>query len=112
MKFNNPQEAVRVLEVRLNKFNEKVKTMVEYNAAQMENASKQNAPWTDRTGNARNSIYAFVEENGKTLELLHGIGMEYGKYLEVSNQGKFRIIKPTVDNYTPRIKKDIINLGV
>jgi len=110
--FYNAQQATRALEIRLNDFNKKLATLVEYEAAQIENQSKQNAPWTDRTGNARNTIYAFVEQNGKNLELLHGIGVEYGKYLETSNQGKFRIIKPTIDDFTPKIKKDIIDLGV
>lgn len=59
--------------------------------------AKHNAPWRDRTGNARRSIHQEQGDNG--MSTLIGIGMPYGKYLELSHGGKYRIIHPAVFSY-------------
>ena len=59
--------------------------------------AKHNAPWTDRTGNARRSIHQ--ERSSDGMEAMVGIGMPYGKYLELNHGGKYRIIHPTVFSY-------------
>lgn len=59
--------------------------------------AKHNAPWTDRTGNARRSIHQ--ESSADGMEAMVGIGMPYGKYLELNHGGKYRIIHPTVFSY-------------
>lgn len=68
-------------------------------AAELENHSKNVRPWTDRTGNARRSIYAFSDINSQTIKIYHGIGVDYGVYLELSNGGKYRVIGPSVNMY-------------
>lgn len=67
--------------------------------ADAEATAKNKAPWTDRTANARNSIYGgFVEMRGRTkIAGYLGIGVIYGQYLELKNGGKFRIIRPTLE---------------
>jgi hypothetical protein len=52
-------------------------------AEDMENYAKANAPWTDRTGDARERLHATVEETGPigTIVLAHGV--DYGIWLEV-----------------------------
>jgi hypothetical protein len=107
-----PQQAMTMLRKRIGQFRGKVVQLAEYEAAQLENDSKRNAPWTDRTGNARNSIYGLVQEENGEVEIVHGINIEYGKYLETKNEGRYRIIKPTVDEALPRIKKHLQDLGV
>lgn len=67
--------------------------------AEAEAQAKLTAPWTDRTGNARNSIggYSPVEGGqGKVVGVL-SIGMFYGVFLELSNGGKYRIVWPTLE---------------
>lgn len=64
---------------------------------QTENQSKRGAPWKDRTGNARNSIFGRATKESTRIIGYHGIGMPYGVFLELSNQGKYRIIWPTMD---------------
>ena len=59
--------------------------------------AKHNAPWTDRTGNARRSIHAESQNNGLRSNV--GIGMPYGKYLELDYGGKYRIVHPTIFSY-------------
>jgi len=108
----NPAQAIKLLQGRLNSFKGKVIKLADYEAAQLENNAKRNAPWTDRTGNARNSIYGRTQTAKDEVEIVHGIAIDYGKYLELKNEGKFRIIKPTVDEALPRIEKDLQNIGV
>lgn len=71
----------------------------ERTAAEMENHSKNTRPWTDRTGNARRSIYGYMDLNSSEIRIYHGIRVEYGVYLELSNGGRYRVIRPTVDAY-------------
>lgn len=59
--------------------------------------AKHNAPWTDRTGNARRSIHQESRNSGLISEV--GIGVPYGKYLELDHGGKYRIVHPTVFSY-------------
>ena len=71
----------------------------EITAAQMENSSKTTRPWTDRTGDARRSIYGYADITPKTIVIYHGIRVDYGKYLELSHGGKYRVIAPTVNSF-------------
>lgn len=57
---------------------------------------KQNAPWTDRTGNARATLQGEARHKTAVHEIiLHG-GMPYQIYLETRFGGKYAIIGPTV----------------
>lgn len=68
-------------------------------AAELENHSAIVAPWTDRTGNARASIYGYADINSETITIYHGIRVDYGIWLEIANGGRFRVIVPSVDKY-------------
>lgn len=70
---------------------------VQVTAAQCVVYAKQRAPWTDRTGNARRSIHS--EPGDKNMSAAIGIGVFYGKYLEKSHGGRYRVIDPTVFSY-------------
>lgn len=83
-------------------------------AEEMEQYAKANAPWTDRTGDARERLHATVEETGPigTIVLSHGVS--YGLWLEISNGGRFSVIAPTIDVFGPRVMRSLqnmINLG-
>ena len=88
---------------------------VAYDQAEaMENYAKANAPWRDRTGDAREFLHATVEETGPigTIVLAHGV--EYGLWLEIANGGKYSIIPETIDVFGPQIMRtlqNMINLG-
>lgn len=64
-------------------------------ATRTESDMRTNAPWTDRTGNARGGLRCIHEEAGSkhTLVLFHT--MDYGFWLEVIQDGKYAIIGPT-----------------
>ncbi len=76
-------------------------------ALDMEVDAKRGAPWTDRTGNARRSITGTSARQGDFLRSALAIGMFYGKYLELSNGGRFRIVRPTIDGHRRRFVQAI-----
>lgn len=58
---------------------------------------KQNASWTDRTSNARQSLYAEVEASLFSIVIAMDHGVEYGFWLEYANAGTYSIIGPALD---------------
>lgn len=82
-------------------------------AGQLEARAKRNAPWTDRTGNARNGLFGSTEVTGLRrnevkIRLAHT--MDYGVFLELARDGKYAILKPTVDAAVPEIWESYRNL--
>jgi len=78
------------------------KTVIE---PMIEKRAKANAPWTDRTGDARRLLHAetLVSASEVVVRLHHGV--YYGLFLEVSHAGRFAILKPTLDDS----RSDIMN---
>jgi hypothetical protein len=70
--------------------------------------ARMNAPWEDRTGDARAGIRAQAAgDNGDiVLTLFHTV--EYGLWLEVIQNGRFAIILPTLEQQAPRIMDETI----
>jgi len=66
-------------------------------AAEIEAFAKSTATWTDRTGHARQSLQGTAQQNeiATILRLAHGV--EYGKWLELANSGKYAIVYPTIE---------------
>jgi len=69
----------------------------------LENHAKQHAPWTDRTGNARQSLFTASELANDVVTLYLSHGMEYGVYLETRWAGKYAIILPTLQAHQGQI---------
>ena len=57
---------------------------------------KRNAPWHDRTGNARGSLNARSEHTATTDELVLAGGVDYQIWLEVTHGGANAIIIPSI----------------
>lgn len=78
---------------------------------------KENAPWTDRTGNARSGLFSTTAYGLKRdhWELIMSHGIHYGIYLEVCNSGKYSVIKPALQHVGPlllqRISKTLWRIG-
>lgn len=80
-----------------------VKAM-EATMAEAEADAKRSAPWTDRTGNARNSIGGYTDDSDKKHPTgILSIGMFYGVFLELKNAGKYRIVWPTLEIAAQRL---------
>lgn len=66
-------------------------------AKKLEAEAKQNAKWTNRTGNARNSLRGtFGWRENKCRIVLSG-GMDYSVWLELANGKRFAILVPTME---------------
>ena len=72
---------------------------------------KYNAPWTDRTGNARQGLHAATERHKLRLyALIFAHTVEYGIWLEVTHGGVNRIIEPSVRNQGDALMRDVSGL--
>ena len=78
-------------------------------AGTMEGYAKSNAPWTDRTGNARQGLHGGVDTDGDRFVLYLSHGVEYGIWLELAHGGNYAIVRPTADAHLPRIRRTVID---
>ena len=69
--------------------------------------AKKFAPWKDRTGAARRNLRVTFLNFGRYYVLQFAHGVYYGKYLEYRWGGRFAILRPTAQIYTPRLRDRI-----
>ena len=73
-----------------------------------ESYARTNAPWTDRTGNARNGLFAQHDKEEMVRHELTVYGtMPYTFWLEVKWSGKYAIIGPTLVHIAPLMAGDL-----
>jgi hypothetical protein len=91
--------------------------LAQFFAAKIEEDAKIHAEWQDRTGNARQSLRGYTNqdapggypnpadlaEDAIALYLSHG--MDYGVYLETRYAGAYAIILPVLQRWYPEITK-------
>lgn len=77
----------------------------------IENYAKEHAPWTDRTGHARQSLVATADveqgAGGFTGTLTLASGADYGIWLELAHGGRFAIIMQTLQQFEGEIMQTI-----
>jgi len=94
IKWSNPLPGnLRVAEVSLR---QAVWNVVQKGAIDGQNHMRTSAPWTDRTGNARQGLFgrAFRQGQGYVI-VLYGT-VEYQIWLEVANSGQYKVIEPSL----------------
>lgn len=101
--FDNAKELNRHI-------NRAVALVFRYWDGRIETAMKVNAPWTDRTTNARNGLSARYERVGVTHRIVLSHGVPYGIYLETMKNGEHSIIMPTVRAYGPRVMQALVGV--
>lgn len=74
-------------------------------AKRMEEEAKRNAPWTDRTSNARNSLKGDFEWKGNKAKIILSGNMDYSVWLELANEKKYSIIVPTINRNAHKVLK-------
>lgn len=102
-----------VLAANLERYGERVITAITavagYIATQMANSAKHQAPWTDRSGNARSGIFGASERDAAQglviIYLSHGPAIDYGVYLELAHGSRFAIIMRTIEAHLPEIHR-------
>ena len=60
---------------------------------------KQHAPWTDRTANARNGLFAKPEARDDQVRIVFSHTVPYGVWLEIRWEGRYAIIMPAVKEF-------------
>ena len=107
-----------------------------YVGQKMQNEGRGNAPWQDRTGNARSGLFFAVDGFGlgtvvgkvkpaavevgtdtvtisgdeDTLLIAFGHTVYYGKYLELSNGGRYAVVMSTLERNLPVLEKMLRDL--
>lgn len=76
-------------------------------AKEMEAYAKSNRVWTDRTSDARDRLKGDSKSMGTRVRCSISHGVDYGIYLEMCNEGKYRILKPTIDTVGPKAVKGL-----
>jgi hypothetical protein len=85
--------------------------VVEYWDSRIESHMKINAPWKDRTGNARIGLFAKAgHERGQRHWIDLGHRVPYGIWLEIRWEGRYAIVFPTLIMFGPRIMKTLNKL--
>jgi hypothetical protein len=85
----------------------KLYAVLQYEAPKVEAAMKQNAPWTDQTGNARQGLGAQAYDTHEGLGIVLYQSVSYGIWLELAHGAKYAIILPTVESEGPRVMQSI-----
>lgn len=82
----------------------------EYKASrdQIEAQMRQDAIWEDRTGAARWGLTAYVENEDDVVRMYLQHTVDYGYWLEVIQNGRFAIIRPTLEEHARRITYNAI----
>jgi hypothetical protein len=76
----------------------------------IEDYMKLNAPWKDRSSNARQGLNVRVDKSKERTELVLAHTVEYGIYLELAHAGAWAIINPTLDIYGPKVWDSVLDI--
>jgi hypothetical protein len=80
----------------------------------MQEWMKENAPWKDDTGDARAGLTATAVDTGSVIAEIvvsHDPSLAYPIYLERDYQGRYAIIRPTLDYWQPRLQRSLQNIA-
>lgn len=80
-------------------------------AAEMQSYAQENAPWEDRTGDARDRLQAYVvhDDNAETSTIWLAHGVDYGSALETMRGGELAIIMPTILQFQDRVVGAVVD---
>lgn len=81
----------------------------EVSTAQMEQSAKKNAPWTDRTGNARRTLEGFTDKSWHERYIGVCGNMFYSPALEMLYGKKYAILYPVVQAETRNVLLRLAN---
>jgi hypothetical protein len=81
--------------------------VMQYHEATVQDYARSNAPWTDRTTNARGGLFAKAYRSGRAHGIVLYHTVSYGIWLEVRWGGKYRIIVPTIQRQGVAVMKTL-----
>jgi len=84
-----------------------LKAFTSYQADKIQDHMRNTAPWTDRTGNARQGLFAKgVNGAGENAIVMYHT-VPYGIWLEVRHSGQYAVITPTLQHEGPRVMTEL-----
>jgi len=114
---------IRNLERYKNAVLDALHKLAQYLVILLEGYAKENASWTDRTSNARQSLAAYIDDQvpstfsadeaiayvgeklaDEMVAIYLSHGMSYGIDLETRFAGRYAIIWPTIEEHLPEIE--------
>lgn len=106
-----PEEAFLALaDAYIGAINDALFALAQRRAPEIEAWLKANARWIDRTGNARQTLFAEAEKLVQGAAINLGDGMEYFLWLELAHGGTYAIIGPAIDFWGPVLWNDVKEL--
>lgn len=104
MDFEIESRSVDEVVSHINKFDERLRAglliITKQVAKLMENWAKDNAKWTDRTGNARKGLKASAKwEDYINLVVSMSHKVDYGPMLELAYAKKYAVLEPALQKY-------------
>jgi len=69
----------------------------------LEDQARKDAPWTDRTGDARKRLNSYTEPRPNAVRIYLAHGVDYGVWLELAMQKRYAIIAPTISHMSQEI---------
>jgi len=96
--------------------NKRITLAVDFAAGEGVKQLKTQAPWTDRTTNARSGLVAVPEHSGVSQigfaqhEIIFAHAVTYGIWLEICNHKKYQIIMPTVIDVGKHLMNELSTL--
>lgn len=79
-------------------------------ALTLQDYMRANAPWTNRTGQARQRLVAKGQKVSEGWRIMLAQGVDYGIFLELAHEKRFAIIQPTITSQGPDVMKGFENL--
>lgn len=74
-------------------------------ALKLQDYMRDNAPWTDRTGQARQRLTATAQRVDRGYRIALTQGVSYGVFLELAHEKRFAILQPTILSEGPEVMK-------
>lgn len=87
-----------------------VETYLNTAERKLEGYAQKNAPWTDRSGRAREGLNSYTERTPFGYRLIIAHGVVYGIWLEIANEKKYAILNKTIQQNTDDIMKGFTKL--
>jgi hypothetical protein len=98
---------INILRLNADGLSQAVEDRLLTEAANMQDYAQANAPWSDRTGEARAGLTAEVDSDKGNVyvSLFHTV--DYGRWLETIQGGRFAIIMPTIELFAGQVFDDV-----
>ena len=76
-------------------------------AGDIEDWMKQNAPWSDRTTDAREGLTASATEHPTHPYITVYHTVDYGVWLEIRWNGRYAILVPAIEHWGPEVMQNL-----